>query len=187
MQELKQYLEQYLAIAEKDWQYIQSQLLLEQGEKGDILTKQGHVENHLYFLCSGVARLFHEGDEKDITVNFGFPFEFISAYSSFLLNKKSNFMLQLLTPSTFIKISRESLEDIYIHTSCGHHFGRILTEKIVLYLSKRETSFMLRSPTERYLDLFEEHPRLIQEIPQKYLASYIGITPQALSRIRAKL
>jgi DNA-binding MarR family transcriptional regulator len=77
--------------------------------------------------------------------------------------------------------------EIYQQTDCGQELGRILTEQLFLYLSHRENAFMLKSPTQRYLDLFEEQPRLIQEIPQKYLASYIGITPQALSRIRAKL
>jgi len=77
--------------------------------------------------------------------------------------------------------------EMYGLTDCGQELGRILTEQIYLYFSSRENAFLLRSPTERYLDLFKEQPRLIKEIPLKHLASYIGVTPQALSRIRARI
>jgi CRP-like cAMP-binding protein len=184
---LKTFLENHLQLLEEDWILIKDKLEVIDFSKNQVLTKQGHVENRLYFLQSGVVRLYYEAENKDITLNFAFPESFISSYTSFLTGDKSEFVLETLTPCKLAYFSRSDLEELYTSTQCGHQLSRILTENLFLYLSKRESDFLIKSPTQRYLDLFTEQPRLIQEIPQKYLASYIGITPQALSRIRAKM
>ena len=187
MNVFKQFLEQHLILSDRDWLIISALLKTDDCEKGATLTSLGKVEDKLYFITEGAFRLYYEQETKDITLNIGFPGGFMSSYTSYLTRRPSDFILEALTPCSFTYISYEDLSDIYEQTNCGHELGRILTEQLFLYLSHRENSFMLKSPTQRYLDLFEEQPRLIQEIPQKYLSSYIGITPQALSRIRAKL
>jgi CRP-like cAMP-binding protein len=187
MEMFKTFLKDHLFVSDEDWITIKDRLHVEVYDKNEVLTKLGEVEDRLYFLADGVVRLFYEGESKDITLNFAFPNTFISSYSSFLTKSPSEYILQTLTACEVKYLRRQDLEDLYSTTECGHELGRILTENIFLYMSKRESAFLIKSPTERYLDLFKEQPRLIQEIPQKYLASYIGITPQALSRIRAKL
>lgn len=183
----KTFLSQHLNIGLEDWEIIRSKLRERDAKKAEILTAHGQVEKNLYFVMDGILRLFYEADNKDITLNFAFPNSFISCYSSFLTTDKTDFNLQALTDCKLAYLTKEDLEYLYLHTTCGQELGRILAEKLFLYLSERENAFLLKSPTQRYLDLFEEQARLIQEIPQKYLASYIGITPQALSRIRAKI
>ncbi len=187
MKALRAYLNQHLTISETDWEKISSKLVHFSATKRDKITTEGSIETNLYFVESGIVRLFFEDETKEITLNLGFPNQFICSYTSFLSQQPSAFDLESLTDCELYKLSKTDLELIYHETECGQRLGRILTEQLFLYLSKRETDFMLKSPTERYLALFDEQPHLIQEIPQKYLASYIGITPQALSRIRAKL
>lgn len=187
MEEFKVFLNRHMEISPEDWEVINSKLQFKSAHKDEILTEHKKVEDNIYFLQSGAVRLFYEGENKDVTLNIGFPKDFIGSHSSFLTREKSEFLLQCLTPCEMAYISHIDLVDIYANTICGHQLGRIFIEKIFLYLSKRENSFLLKSPTERYLDLFKEQPQLVLDIPQKYLASYIGITPQALSRIRAKL
>lgn len=187
MEMFKSFLETHIQVSGEDWKSIQNSLETSFSEKNEILTNLGEVEDKLYFLTDGIFRLYHEGETKDTTLNFAFPQSLISSYTSFLTNTPSEFILQSLTKSKYLFLTRSKLEELYSITTCGHELGRVLTEATFLYLSKRETDFLLKSPTERYLDLFNEQPKLIQEIPQKYLASYIGITPQALSRIRAKM
>jgi CRP-like cAMP-binding protein len=187
MERFKSFLQQQVTILEKDWEYISSRLRQVSFDKNAILTKQNEIESTLYFLEEGILHLYHETDNKDITLNIAFPNSFINSYTSFLSRQPSEFNLQALIPCRVIAVTHTDLHDIYQHTSCGHALGRMFSEQLFLYLSQRENAFMLQSPTARYLSLFKEQPRLIQEVPQKYLASYIGITPQALSRIRAKL
>jgi len=176
-----------MSISDKDWSLIANRLVFSECIKGQELTSLDSIEKKLYFLLDGAVRLYYELENKDVTLNIGFPNSFISSYTSYLTRTPSDFILEALTPCTYLEISYDDLNDIYALTECGQQLGRILTEHLFLYLSHRENAFMLKTPTERYLDLFEEQPRLIREIPQKYLSSYIGITPQALSRIRARL
>ena len=180
-------MEQHITISPEDWKIIVQRISIEKAGKSTVLTGLSHSEDKIYYVQEGAMRLYYDGENKEITFNIAFPGTFISSYTSFLTKKKSEFVLQTLTACEFLVFQRDKLEEMFRLTSCGHELGRILSENLFLYQSKRENSFLLRSPTERYLDLFDEQPRLILEIPQKYIASYIGITPQALSRIRAKL
>lgn len=187
MEKLREILNEKIAISEKDWQFISSKIHIQKYKKKDVLTVANTVENKIYFILEGVFRLFIELPEKEVTIDFGFPLKFLSSYSSFLTQTPSVACIQSLTKSKVIYISRDDLNEIYQNTKAGESIGRIFAEDFFLYKSKRELSFMKDSPTERYLNLIKEQQQLIKEIPQKYLASYIGITPQALSRIRAKI
>ncbi len=84
-------------------------------------------------------------------------------------------------------ITHADLQVIYRDTDCGQIIGRKTAESLFLLKVKREQSLLNESAEERYLKLFTEQPQLIKEIPLKFLASYIGITPQALSRIRRRI
>lgn len=187
MEQLRNKLEEKVRIAESEWNFIASKLEVRTYQKKEFLMASNAVENKIHFILEGVFRMFIELPEKDITVDFGFPNNFISSYSSFLTQTPSASCIQSLTKSKVIYIAREDLYEIYQQTNIGESIGRIFAEEFFRYKSKRELSFLLDSPTERYLNLVKEQQQLIQEIPQKYLASYIGITPQALSRIRGKI
>ena len=187
MDVLKDFLNQHFELSSSDWVKIEKQFKPVECSKNQILTKAGQTEDRMYFILQGVVRLYYELDHKDITLNFAFPNAFVNAYTSFLTQEPSEFYLETLTTCSLLSVERSHLFNLYEETTCGQALGRIFTEKLFLYLSKRENDFMIKTPTQRYLDLFDQQPHLIKEIPQKYLASYIGITPQALSRIRAKI
>jgi CRP-like cAMP-binding protein len=187
MERLRTILNEKVAISENDWDFITSKLQTKDFKRKEFLIQSNTIEQNIYFIVTGVFRIYLELPDKDITLDFGFPDKLISSYSSFLTQTPSVVCIQSLTKSKVTFITREDLQDIYNNTSCGVSMGRVFAEEFFMYKSKRELSFMKDSPTERYLNLFKEQPNLIQEISQKYLASYIGITPQALSRIRSKI
>lgn len=187
MERLRKKLSDKVTISDAEWEFIASKLEVKTYKKKEFLITTNTIENKIYFILEGVFRLFIDLLEKDITVDFGFPNNFISSYSSFLTQNPSVSCIQSLTKSKVIYITREDLHEIYKQTKVGESIGRIFAEEFFRYKSKRELSFLIDSPTDRYLNLVKEQQQLIQEIPQKYLASYIGITPQALSRIRGKI
>jgi hypothetical protein len=84
-------------------------------------------------------------------------------------------------------VSYNDLQEIYRETEVGNLIGRQAGEDLFLKKSKRELSLLDDTAEQRYLNLFTEQPHLIKQIPLKYIASYIGITPQALSRIRGRI
>jgi hypothetical protein len=95
--------------------------------------------------------------------------------------------LQALTKTIVWRISYEDLQKVYAETNAGNLLGRFAAEKLFLEKSKRELSLLQYNAKERYLQLLHEQPEILQQIPLKYVASYIGITPQALSRIRRQI
>ena len=85
------------------------------------------------------------------------------------------------------RLTYDDLQSIYTETMIGNLIGRKAAEQLYLLIKQRELSFLNKTAKQRYLDLFEGRPELIKLIPLKYIASYIGITPQALSRIRKEI
>lgn len=187
MNEIRKYFEQIVKMSDKDWDIFSSKLNKSEYKKRTTLLKIGKVENHLNFIEKGSIRLFIPKEENDLTFGFCFKGQFMSAYDSFLTQKPSTYQTETLTETTLWKLTFEDLQDIYKRTEVGHIIGRITAENLFLLKVKREQSLLNETAEERYLKLFTDQPHLIKEIPLKYLASYIGITPQALSRIRKRI
>jgi len=161
---IREYYEAIVKLREEEWQFIASFFSRTDLKKGDIVTKYGEIENFLSFIETGVVRYYIPGADQEITFNFSFDKEFTCAYDSFLTQKK-----------------------VYSRTSVGNYLGRFSAEQLYLKKSKRELSLLTLTAKERYLQLFDDHPLLLEKVALKYIASYIGITPQALSRIRKQI
>lgn len=189
LQQIKAYLDQIATISHEDWFFFNSKLQRRQIKKKAIFLKINEIENHISFIESGVVRLFipKEDPEKEITFGFSFKNQFISAYDSFLTQKPSAYQLQALTETTILSITYADLQEVYQKTQIGNLIGRLTAERLFLIKSKREQNLLNLSAEERYLKLFKERPELLQVIPLKYISSYIGVTAQALSRIRKRI
>ncbi|MBQ0767975.1 MAG: Crp/Fnr family transcriptional regulator [Bizionia sp.] len=189
MLNIREYIEETIAISEEDWQFFSSKLIRRSFKKKAKILDRGDTENYISFIENGIARFVipKEDTEKDITFGFCFENEFISAYDSFLLRKPSHCQIEALTAISMWSISYDDLQEVYNQTVIGNLIGRLSSERLFLIKSKREQSLLNETATERYLKLFTDRPKLIKEIPLKYIASYIGVTPQALSRIRKQI
>jgi CRP-like cAMP-binding protein len=186
---IREYIEKIVVISDKDWQLFSSKLENRVFKKRSKILDVGETENYISFIESGIARFLipKEEEDKDITFGFCFKNEFISAYDSFLTRKPSLYQLEALTNISMWSISYQDLQEVYEKTAIGNLIGRLSSERLFLIKSKREQSLLNESAEQRYLNLFTERPNLIKEIPLKYIASYIGVTPQALSRIRKRI
>lgn len=189
MEQIKAYLEQIATISDTDWEFFLSKLQRRIIPKKNVFLKLNDIENHISFIESGVVRLFipKENPEKEITFGFSFQNQFISAYDSFLTQKPSAYQLQALTETSILSITYADLQDVYQTTQIGNLIGRLTAERLFLLKSKREQNLLNLTAEERYLKLFKERPELLKVIPLKYISSYIGVTAQALSRIRKRI
>ena len=187
MDEVKRYLNTISPISDSDWDFFSSKLQKVNLEKNSALLKVGEVENYLTFITKGIIRLYIPKEENDITFGFLFSNEFVTAYDSFITRNPSSYQIESLTDVVLWKISYDNLQEVYDQTKVGNFIGRKMAENMFLIKSKRELSLLSKTAKERYLDLFLERPNLLKHIPLKYLSSYIGITPQALSRIRKRI
>ncbi len=151
--------------------------------KGDILLQSGNVCKYLYFVKDGLFR--HYIDEQ--TVHFSSENSFMCDLTSFSTQTPSLKSFEALEDSVLFRIAYDDLHHICQKVQYGERFNRLLVEeafnKTVLYIY----ALQKKTPTERYQTFLQQFKGLSQRIPQYYIASYIGVTPQSLSRIRRKI
>jgi CRP-like cAMP-binding protein len=187
MIEIKKHFQKMGGLSEKDWEFIASKLVKRTFSKKSIIVNVGEKEHYLSFIKKGIVRTYIPRDLDDITMEFAFEGKFVSAYMFFLTQQPSKYQLEALTDTILWSVSYDDLQKIYKETEMGNVLGRLTIENLFLKKSIRNLALLTLSAEDRYLDLFEEQPEILQLIPLKYIASYIGITPQALSRIRKRI
>ncbi|WP_312077321.1 Crp/Fnr family transcriptional regulator [Chryseobacterium sp.] len=180
-----------MRLEEKEAQYHISKFEKLEIPKKTNLTTAGEVENYLYFIDKGFVRFYInknvKNDIKEITFSFTSENSFTSAYDSFITRKPCEYNIQTLKKTTVFRIHFDDLQELYNKTTVGNFLGRISAEQLYVKKAKREIDFLMYSAEERYLDLMKTFPEYILQIPLKFIASYLGITPQALSRIRKRI
>ncbi|QGY45645.1 cyclic nucleotide-binding domain-containing protein [Maribellus comscasis] len=187
MNQIRKYLQNFVEMTGHDWEFFSSKLIKKTFTKKGIILKQSDVEKYLSFVENRVVRFYISETSSDLTFGFVFQNDFVSAYDSFLSQQPCPYQVETITQTTLYRIHYQDLQKVYETTSMGNELGRRNAERLFLIKSNREISLLNRTAEERYLDLFSSHPELIKQIPLKYIASYIGITPQALSRIRKRI
>ncbi|TDX12700.1 Crp/Fnr family transcriptional regulator [Flavobacterium sp. S87F.05.LMB.W.Kidney.N] len=154
-------------------------------KKGELLLTENQVCNEIVFIKKGILRSFfinHKGDE--ITICFAFENEFMASFASFITEEKAEESIQALADTELQVLDRKSLEELYKSSFNWQETGRKLTELEFVNLQKRMISFQKLSGAQRYEELYKNQKKYIELIPLQYLASYLGITPRHLSRIR---
>ena len=184
---IREHFEQIVNLDNRDWEIFSSKIIKSEHPKKNILLHVCQTEKYLSFIERGSVRFYIPKLEHELTFGFCFDNQFVSAYDSFLRQIPSNYQIETLSETILWRISYKDLQDVYVQSEIGNTIGRLAAESLFLIKSEREYSLLNLTAEERYLSLFEKRPNLIKEIPLKYIASYIGITPQALSRIRKRI
>jgi CRP-like cAMP-binding protein len=149
-----------------------------------ILLREGETATQMHFIKKGCLREWFNKDGKDITFQFFFEGQAVASIDSFLSNQPSIYTIESIEPSTIISISKKNFEQLQqTIPKMKEGFHEILYQRFrnyaLLFLSRIKDT-----PRERYEDLIKNHPEIIKRVPQHYIASYLGITPISLSRIK---
>lgn len=187
MERIYKYYKETYEISDEDWDFFSAKLRKETFSKKTNILLNGEIEKNLSFVDKGIVRFFIPRNDLDLTFGFVFPDSFVCAYDSFLTQTPSIYSVQTLTDTILWRLSYDDLQTVYDKTQIGNIIGRKTSENLFLKKAERELSLLNETPEERYLKIFRTRPELIEKIPLKYIASYIGITPQALSRIRKRI
>lgn len=149
-----------------------------------IILQAGEISKHIHIIKTGCLRQWFNKDGKDITLQFFFENQAVASIDSFMNNQPSLFTIESIEPSKIISISKENFEYIkQAYPEFKDGFQDYLFQRFRNY-AQLFLSRIKDSPQERYQDLLLNRPDIIQRIPQHYIASYLGITPISLSRIR---
>ncbi len=157
-------------------------------QKKEYLTQIGQIERRVGFVQSGILRSFYYADNaEEVTYCMLFPGNFVSAYSSYITGQPTEESIQAITEVELLTISKTDLEELSAGNIRWINFLRIMAERN--YVEQEERIFRLQrsSALDRYTKLVAEQPKYAQQIPLRYLASYLGVTQRHLSRIRNQL
>jgi CRP-like cAMP-binding protein len=155
--------------------------------KGHVLIKAGTVCNYVYFIEEGLSRTFYYKDGKDVTDWISAEGSFAASVVSFITRQPDIRNVELLEPSRICAVSYTDLEKLYAQHHEIERLGRLLVSYGLVQLQHRFDELHFASAQERYSNLMQTQPSLINRVPLGMIASYLGITQETLSRIRAKL
>jgi CRP/FNR family transcriptional regulator, anaerobic regulatory protein len=179
-------LSQYITISEQAKTKLAEIIVLKNYTKGSILLKEGEVCQSLNFLKTGLVRGFFNQKGKDITSWFAMDNDVATPLYSFVTRKPSSEIMEIMEDSEVYSVSYDDIQQLYRQFPEFNLVGRVLTEKYYVELMARTMSFQFQSAKERYLQLLAHRPELLQRVSLGHIASYLGISQETLSRIRAK-
>jgi CRP-like cAMP-binding protein len=149
--------------------------------KKEFILKAGEVEKHINFIAEGLVTRYYLNDTEKRIVQ-------LATEGKLVINKDPNtpseFYVQALEPTTIISLDSEDLEEIYSKSHNMEHFGRMVTRDTLYAMCANEINIVRQEPRTKFLNFVENHPELLQRVPQKYLASYLNIKPETFSRFK---
>ncbi len=180
-------IKQYIKLSNQDIAVIETLFDKKTLVKGELFLQEGKICRDLGFITKGLVCYYVTADGSEVVHNFAMENEFICNYDS-LINKTVSYKnIIALEPTELLCISLNKLQQLYKTISNGEKFGRLHMEDVYTDAIKHIISFYTDSPQQRYGEFVRNRKELLQRVPQYYIASYIGIKPQSLSRIRKRM
>lgn len=156
-------------------------------KKEEYLLQAGQRCNEIVFVESGILRICYPNDKgEETTCHFSLPGDFVTSFSAYNNGKPSAENIQAIMPATCLVILKQDMDDLYRQVPAIQEFGRKAAEHVAMMMETRMALFLNNSAEERYQLLLRQKPILFRTVPLQYLASFLGITPQHLSRLRKK-
>jgi CRP-like cAMP-binding protein len=182
-------------LPEEEWRRATGFMTVERYGPQEVIARTGTVCDRVRFLVVGVARSYlidSDGREFTWSLHFvgpgaNFTHRIVIDYASFTHREPSRLTIEALTEVEVVSVSRKDVEETFAGTLWWATMGRLIAERAYYYTHHRVISLLTLSARDRYLRLLEESPELFRVAPQHYIASYLGITPQSLSRLRKEL
>jgi CRP-like cAMP-binding protein len=184
---VKENLLKYVNFTDEEIMNLISHLEFKLVKKNHFLLREGEICRQVAFINRGLLRLYYVKEGKEFNSGFFQPGAWVSEYASFLHKKPSLFFIEALEDTEVFLLNYENMQNLYDHGKAFERLGRLIAENLFFAYFKRNVSLLLDSPEERYMSFLEENTSLISLIPLKHIASYVGVEPESLSRIRKRI
>ena len=186
MELVRRTIERYVPLSDADWARIAPHWREHAFARNAFVTRTGEVEQRFYIVQRGVQRMSFPHDGEDICVGFSYDGSWCGAFDSFVSRKPSRFDVRAITDSVLLGIAYTDLQQLYDALPCMERFGRLILEELVTGRATREIEQLSLTAEERFDRLVARSPQLLQLVPQKDIASYLRMTPETFSRLRAR-
>jgi len=185
---LRNHIEVFSKLSDTDWELLLPHLEIKSIKKNELFIAQGKKAFEVAFVTEGMFRQYYTKDGEEKTTYFFFENHFMTSYISCITGKPSLVTIEALSNANYIYFPYKILQELFEQSMAWQKFGRLITEYLGIGLEERMVSLLLQSPEERYVDLLNSNKnKIIERIPQHYIANYLGITPVSMSRIRNRL
>ncbi|TVR38935.1 MAG: Crp/Fnr family transcriptional regulator [Cryomorphaceae bacterium] len=153
-------------------------------QRNDYLKNQGSMDTRLYFIQTGCLRVFVVDDYEEHTIRFGYENNVIAALDSFITEQASDMVIQALRKTEVKVLEKAAFMEFARSTPERFESWLQLLEQLIYQQLERERDLLTSSPAERFRRVLQRSPQLFQEVPHKYIASYLRMTPETLSRLK---
>jgi CRP-like cAMP-binding protein len=187
MHPLIKYFSSFAVFTAEEEKTILDSMIVKRFKKGDIVIKENDADDITFFVVKGLVRQYKILDGNDLTLDFFTENEWIISLKSFNENKTANYFLICLEDTELITGNEESAQALFKVFPRFETISRMVMEKTFSEKQKLLHAFQTDSPEQRYQNLVKNKPDILQRISQYYIASYLGITPESLSRIRKRM
>lgn len=186
--DVKQFYEKFSFLTFSDVEEVLSKVKVQKLKKGDFFVRGEEKNNNIAFVKEGLLRYyFIKNSGEEINVFFRQEGTVVAAYQSIFNSSSSSLFIEALEPCTLLSIDFFELEKLYETNKNLEKASRKLLQNTLLETLERVEALIINNPEARYLHILKTNPDLYQRIPDKYIASYLGVTPVSLSRIRKRL
>lgn len=183
---IKNAFSEHIKLTETELLILSESLITKHYKKGEYFIKEKDFCDYVGFVDKGLFNFFYLIDGVDHIRGFFFMNDFISNYPCFLLGNKSKFYIRALENSSITLIHKKDLFLLYKQIPKLQELSRSIVEKLYIEISEKYESFFIKTAEERYLELINSEPDILKIVPQYMIASYLGITPEGLSRIKKR-
>jgi CRP/FNR family transcriptional regulator, anaerobic regulatory protein len=185
--QFKTWLKNVSFLTDEDCALFESSLVTKQIPNKQIILAQNQVCKEIGFINEGAFRTYYLSDGKEINTHFCFENQFVVDYDSFVQQKPSRYFIQALEDAEVVVFNLQTLQNAYNSSHNWERFGRMMAEYSYKLTTSRVESFLFMDGEERYLNLMETQPDLLNRVPLFHIASYIGLNRESLSRLRKKI
>jgi CRP-like cAMP-binding protein len=188
MNTLRAAIQRFVTLTDEEWELLTPHIRHRSLAKGENWIREGEREKEIGIVLEGNMRHYYTRDGEEKTTYFYFENHLVGSYLSAIQRVPSSLTIEALTDCQLLAFPFSVLQSLFDQSPKWERFGRLLAEYLAMGLEERMAGLLIMSPEERYLQLLQSNKqKIIERIPQHYIANYLGITPVSLSRIRKRL
>lgn len=184
----KDYLQKKVAITDEQFELISDKLKIKTFEKGEMILMKGEVSSHVYFVLDGLLRSYSiDSKGKTHIIQFAPEQWWLSERNGILFNEESEFFLDAIENTRAVVLPKDFITESAKIVPCMYELNASMLNNAIRFMQKRINMLLSATAEERYLNFIKLYPNLTLRVPQWMIASYLGITPESLSRVRKDL